>query len=676
MTEEIRRLSEDEVKAAVESELADALSVQTQLRSEQQQGLERYLAKPWNHVEGRSKAQLDDVRDTVEWILPSLVRMFLGGHKTVSYGALRPEDEEWASDATEVVNQLVRTELDGFTVIYDMVKTALIEKVGTASVRAERVVDRKVKVYEGLTDPEFDALLSEEGVELMAWAQSPDMLPVPQPDGSVIPEPLYDARVMHVKPYNRIVMEAIPTEEFFIGRRERALNDDTRFCGVQRRMTISDLIDLGVPREKALALPNYERLDQDATAQVRREQEQLSPTMSPGRPDPVSREVVVNDITMTLDADGDGHAELRRILCVGTTGTTLLHNDYVNSVDYASVTPYRLPFKWAGLSVADLLTELEQIRTVILRQILDNFYATNHSRVAVLEGEVEIEALISARPGGVVPCRSDPSKAVFPLLTPPIGPQGTELLQMLDQVREDRAGASRLNQGLDASALNESTATGMMQMMAAAAARIELIARIMVPGIERLFRLLLRKLVETPNQQRMMKLRGRWTHVDPSTWNADWAVCVEVGLGQGRAQERIVQLENLFQKQTLAAQEGFQMAPYMHNLVEDMVGAMGLPGGVGRYFPDPKVQPPQPPGPTPEQQIEMGKLENAKAQTALKQQQLQETARDHDLEHQRKLTEISAQREMEMERIASQERIAMMQLEAAQAQATSRKEAA
>ena len=75
-----------------------------------------------------------------------------------------------------------------------------------------------------------------------------------------------------------------------------------------------------------------------------------------------------------------------------------------------------MPHKFYGLSVYDIISDLQLIKTTLMRNLLDNMYLTNNGRYQVVEGQANLDDLMTSRPGGIVRVRTP--GAVTPLQTP------------------------------------------------------------------------------------------------------------------------------------------------------------------------------------------------------------------------------------------------------------------
>jgi hypothetical protein len=271
-----------------------------------------------------------------------------------------------------------------------------------------------------------------------------------------------------------------------------------------------------------------------------------------------------------------------------------------------AVTPILMPHCFYGLSIADLVMDLQLIKSTVLRQILDNLYLSNNGR-HVISDQVNLDDMMTSRPGGIVRLKSGATPAqghVMPLETPLVAAAAFPVLEYLDGVREGRTGVTRYTQGLDADTLNK-TATGISQIMAAAQARIELIARVFAEtGVTDLFRKILRLVGRHQHGPRIIRLRNRWVPMDPRSWNSEMDVSVCVGLGTGSRDQMLGHLNAILGIQAQAIQQqGGVNGPLVtlgnvYNTLAKIVENAGLkPADAFFTRPDERPAPPPPPPP-------------------------------------------------------------------------------
>ena len=157
--------------------------------------------------------------------------------------------------------------------------------------------------------------------------------------------------------------------------------------------------------------------------------------------------------------DKDGIAELHRV-CYASN--QILSSEVCDYVPFHSVCPFPIPHKFFGQSLADRATDLQLIKSTITRQMLDNLYLTNNYRVGAVEGQVNLDDLLTSTAGGVVRIKNP--NALVPLAVQSSAGQSFPMLEYLDTVQAKRSGVSEASQGLDPNILQNVTATAVSAM--------------------------------------------------------------------------------------------------------------------------------------------------------------------------------------------------------------------
>src|SRR5262249_6238296 len=306
------------------------------------------------------------------------------------------------------------------------------------------------------------------------------------------------------------------------------------------------------------------------------------------------------------DWDGDGIAERGKVTVAGGGQEILDNEPWDGPLPFISLTPIPMPHRFFGLSIADLVMDLQLIKSTILRQILDNLYLSNNGR-HIISDQVNLDDLLTARPGGIVRLKNGELPAqghILPLDTPLVAAQALPMLEYIDGVRENRTGVTRYMQGLDADTLNK-TASGINQIMTAAQQRVELIARIFAEtGVKDLFRKILELVNRHQSAPRIVRLRNRWVPMDPREWNTQMDVSISVGLGTGNKDQMLVHLRSLLEIQVQAIRmQGGVDGPLVrlenvYNTLAKLVENAGLKSP-DAYFTDPTQRPPAAPPPPP-----------------------------------------------------------------------------
>ena len=641
------KLTDDELITRIRGEITDSLGYMGDTISQQrEQAMEYYYGLPFgNEVEGRSQFVDSTVQDTIEWIKPSLMRVFASGDEMVKFNPHGPEDVKMSEQATDYVNYVFTKDNPGWEILYSWFTDALLSKNGIVKVWWDEYDEEQREEYRGLEEMEMTALITQEGVEVIEHTEYIEY-----------EKPMHDVVIKRSQYNGKIKIENVPPSEFLISREAKSI-PEARFVCHRVKKTLSELRemypdknldheDLGAGEEDELSFSS-ERLERYAFDK--------SATYWEGWGDPVANEeglrtYWLHESFLKTDFDGDGITELRKVCSVGST---ILENDEIDNIPFVSITPVKIPHKFFGLSMADLVMDLQLMKSTLMRNLMDNMYNQNFVRYAVLEGQANLDDLLTQRPGGVVRVKSP--NAVMPLTTPPLEPYSFQMLEYLDGVRESRAGVSKMSQGLNENALtSHTTATAVNAVMTAAQSRVELIARNFAEtGVKDLMIRIYELLYKNQDKERMVMLRNEWVPVRPDVWNDKSDCTVSVALGQGNKDQQMMHLSQMLQFAGEAMKGGLPIVTVqnMYNLGSSLVKAMGFQN-VNDFLTDPSQIPPKPPEPDPKQQemqmeaqIKQKELEIKAAEVQLKAAKIQQEYQKLAVDSQLKKEELSLERE-------------------------------
>jgi hypothetical protein len=270
------------------------------------------------------------------------------------------------------------------------------------------------------------------------------------------------------------------------------------------------------------------------------------------RHDPAMKKVLYVENYIKVDYDQDGIAELRKI-CTAGDGNKILMNEPCAIVPFATFCPDPEAHDFYGMSTADAVMDIQRIKSSIMRNTLDSLAMSIHPRVAIVEGMVNIEDVMNNEVGAII--RQRAAGQVQPMSMPFVGQQAFPVLQYMDEIKEARTGISKASAGLDAGALQSSTASAVQATVSAAQQHIELIARIFAEtGMKQLYKIVLHLITTHQDRPRMVRLSNEFVPIDPRVWNADMDVSINVALGRGTDTERMMMLRQIaeMQKEAMA----------------------------------------------------------------------------------------------------------------------------
>lgn len=606
------------------------------------QALDHYYGRPYgDEVEGRSHVVMRDVADTIEWIKPSLMKIFASTDEVVRFDPVGPEDEQAAEQETEYCNHVLMQKSNGFLVLHDWFHDALLQKNGYVMVRAVKKTRSDRERFEGLSDDEFALLAQSQEAKLDEHSERVQML---ETAAGPIEVKTHDCVIRQVVEYTCLEVVNIPPERVRLDPSwpHMALRE-CPFVEVVEELSISDLRREGYKVDDDIN--DQDRLSHDDEKEWRRDVEGQDEQDDEAKGS--SRRVKVRRVWILHDADDDGIAERHRMVIVGRT---VLEDEEDDIVPVAAITPGRVPHEHNGMSVDDWVHDLQRIRTVLVRGYLDNLYLSMHGRHAIDVTRVNLDDMLVTRPGGVVRVQGNPGDAVTPLLTANNGQSILQGIEYVDTVRENRTGVTRYNQGLDANTLNK-TAQGVSQIMTASQQRIELIARVFAEtGVRELMLLLHAMSIQHGRKAEMVKLRGKWVPIDPRGWRTRQDVTVAVGIGTGNKVEQLQHLMMILQQQQQGMQVGIATPVNVYNTLKRLTQAAGFKQAE-EFWTDPSQQPPAQPGPPPE--------------VAVKQMELQADAQKFQAEQQAEQQRMEMRAEVDKQREEMQARQKLLESQAA-----------
>ena len=636
------KTTDEELLARVQGEITDALGYSDTISKQRESAMDYYYALPFgNEVEGRSQYVDSSVMDTIEWIKPSLIRVFASGDEMVTFEPHGPEDVESAEQATDYVNHIFTKDNNGWEILYSWFTDALLQKNGIVKVWWDDYEDWNREEYNGLDEQEFNLLIMSPDIEVM------EHTPYVDEYGAK-----HDVVIKRTEYTGRVKIENVSPDEFLISREAKDIQD-ARFVCHRVKKTLSEL-RLMYPDED-LDPEEMGGGDDDMAAfsseRLSRYEFDKSAEYFGGWGSPDDEEALqtywLHESFLKTDYDGDGIAELRKICSVGSK---VIANDPIDKIPFVSVTPVKIPHKFFGLSIADLIMDLQLIKSTLMRNLMDNMYNQNFGRYAVLEGQANLDDLLSQRPGGVVRVKSP--NAIMPLATPQLEPSSFQMLGYLDQQRESRSGVNKYSQGLNDNALtSHTTATAVNATMTAAQSRVELIARCFAEtGVRDLMRCIYELILKNQDKERVVKLRNKWVPVRPDMWRDKMDCTVAVGIGNGNRDQQLMHLTTMLQFAGDAMRGGLNIVneKNLYNMGAALVKNMGFQN-VDDFLTNPDMVPPQPDPAEQEKQMEMQvkqqELQIKAADLQLKQQKLQQEAAESAVEAQLKAAELQLEAE-------------------------------
>ncbi len=556
-------------------------SRQSTLEIERAMALDYYNGRPMgNEVDNRSSVVLTPVRDTIEWIMPQLMRMFVATDEICRFDPVGPQDEELAAQETDVCNYLFMRANPGFTILHDLFKDALLLKNGYAKVYWNETTKEEFAQYKAVPEEMIMMIVQEieqagDKAQIIAKEERPQLDPM-----TGQPVMLYDVRIKRERKSGRVAIDCVAPEDVLVSPRCHDKIENSPFVAHRRRMTRSELLEMGFDKGVVWSIPiagaSY-NLQSWARNTV------LDENSSDDTQDRSMDDVEVLEAYVRVDYDRDGKAELRRVM---KAGEIILENEECTEMPWASVQPIRMPHRHIGISLMDLLQDVQGIQTTLARQLLDNVYLNNNATLALDQNQVNLQDAITRGPGRVIRTDGPPSESLEMLQPPSIVGDLMGAMELVEKLKTDRTGVSDMAQGLDPDLLSNVTKGAYLGAQNAAVAKIEMIARVLADGVKDIM-LLLHDLTMRYQQEALtLRLRNKWTQADPSQWRRREDVTINVGLGSNNREELRANLMLVGQTQQAAAQAGIVGPTQVYNLVSRLCKAIGF-ADADDFFLDP-----------------------------------------------------------------------------------------
>ena len=536
-------MDENEFRYTVAQAIEDSQTyIDSYIAPQRENAMAYYLADPFgNEEDGRSQVILTEVRDTILAMVPSLLRIFTSTDQVLEFIPKGAEDVEAAEQATDLINYIFMQENSGFRVLHDAIKDGLLLKTGVLT--WYKLDDEKVEYYSysNLSRDEAMFIMNDSTVEVDMFEEETDM---------VTGETRISMSIRRKVVTPRFVVECIPPEQFLIDNEATTIRDSI-YVGRRKLATISELVAMGYPREVIEENAGTGGFEMNNEVITRNPADQSFFGLSLGN-DETTDKVFYVESYIRVDKDGDGIAELHKVCTVGN-GSYILHDEIVEDIPFSLLCPDPTPHTIFGQSIADQTMDLQLIKSSIMRNTLDSLAQSIHPRTGFVEGQVNVDDLMNNETGALIRMRSP--GALVPFTTPFVGQQALGVMSYLDEVKTQRTGISRASQGLDADVLQSTTRAAVQAQLSSSQDRIEMIARLFADGLKQCFQGLLKLVVRHQDKAKVIRLRGKFVPVDPRGWDASMDMVVNIALGRGSDDQKMMFLNQLAQKQEMVIEK-------------------------------------------------------------------------------------------------------------------------
>jgi hypothetical protein len=582
----MNQMNEDKLLSLLNKELSNALGAgQGELKNDRIKSLEYYKGKPKGDlapspIPGRSDVVSPVVFEKIEWILPSLIRMFTQNSSIAEFTPRNEEAEVLAKHATEYIgNTIFYVQNDGFNILQTSFKDALQCKNGFIKTWWDATSTEEKEEYEDITDIQLQMLLEDEEVEIISIEQDEE-----EPDTDTYSiDPLeprsFKVKLKRKKEAGQVKHEVIPPEDIRVHHRATDC-DDAVFIAQRFERTVLELRNDGydIPDD---VTGNSDRIDEEHW--VRHDYDNVYDDVN--NDDPSLKTVVGYECYFRIDYDGDGIPELRKITVVNNT---IIQNVEAPNQPFVTLTPIINPHQLYGISIADLTINDQKTKTGIQRAIIDNLNMQINGRTWALTDQVNMDDLLNSRPGGVVRIKSPGAVGTLDTGRADLS-SGLAVLDAIEQQVERKTGFTQMSMGGDSPLISQ-TATGANILTNRADARIELIGRNFANALKKVIWKSFELVTKYQDYPETIRVQDKWVTVNPREWTNQLNLAVNVGLGTNNKQETIDKLMALQNGMMAAKEAGIIKPDNVYNAGVKLAETLGFTNP-DKYFTNPQNEP-------------------------------------------------------------------------------------
>ena len=561
--------------------------------------------------DGHSQFTTREVMEAVEWALPPIVKVFLAGDRIVEFEPTSESDVELAAQETDIVNHKILRANGGDAAeeIIKWIKDTLQMMTTYFKVYVDDKEEYERQELTGIDVMTLAGLTENPDVEILEQRSYQDVIPIPeefqQPGGPMqMPVELFDLDIRRTKRMPTLRIESIPGEEVLVdGQLTKTNLDHANIVIHRQRRSHSDLLKEGYDEDELKETgAATDALEWNTERVNRRDEEDEHLGMDGGliSEEQADKMYEVYECYANVDYDEDGKHEMRHVVMIGKT---IFENEEVNYQPFVAMSALLNPHRHIGLSLAQLVLDLQTLNTVLHRQMLDNIWRLNTGKHIIAEevltedgstldaitDQTTHEVIIDTRRSTF-----SPREMVFPMEHPSILKDVLPVIQNVEQQTPMRTGVAPEND-VDPEVIQQSKTGAFMGAKRAAYQRIELIIRTMAEtGFKQLARKVHRLIRMHPSLAETVRLRGTWIQPNPAEWVERTDMIVNVGLGFNGDEEDVQALTGVMAIQEKLMPMGLADPRNIFNAAEKLVRKMGL-GSPTQFFLDPHRADWQPP---------------------------------------------------------------------------------
>ena len=596
-----KKLTDNDLVTMIDQHVFQSNTYANKINNERALAFKYFNSEPYgNEKKGRASYVSSEVLETISWALPMIMDVFEKNDDIVKFDPISPETLQDAELATDYCEYVLKKQNKGFLILRDFIFDALLQKNAFVKIYYDNTVEYLREEYEDLSDFEVDSLLNDPNVTPIDRETTLNQVPSIDPltgQPTLVPQNSHKISIKRAKNngQGRIKIENVPPEEVIVSRMARSLDlDECPFIAHKVQKSISWLRSQGYKIADDISDSESQNSQYSPERLVRQEMDGSWWTGTDETPlDPSQRMLWIVEAYMQVDYDGDGIAEWRKITKIGKT---ILDNEPFYYNPFVSICPIPIPHKFYGLSLADLVMDLQLLKSMVMRAQLDSFnFNINPAKAVNINAVVDVNDLLDTNPGNWIRLRGEANNNIFSLPNSGVGDAALNLINYIDNVSESRSGVSKYTQGIDTNAFNK-TATGTQAIMNASQQKMELVTRLFAEtGLAEIYKKILKVANLFVKTEQLIPIGQQFVSVDPRKWMNLETLTTNVGTGALDKQADIAQAQQILQIQTQLLQAGrpdlvaMVDANKIYNAGQSMLKAMGKKN-IYDFFNDPQSQ--------------------------------------------------------------------------------------
>lgn len=584
-------INEGELLTSLENSINAADSyAESEIGHQRDKGHRYYYGQPLgNERTGRSQHVSMDVFDAVESVKAMLMETFSADRDICRFDPQTAEDFVPAKMATALTNFIFYRENKGSKILHDVIHDALVAKTGIVKRYYKNYYEYDEETFEGLDEAGFSMLASDEAVTITEYAEEAQAVQAQDPQtGQVIEatQVMYSGELVRKIDKSKICIEVIPPEDFLITPRATD-EEDADFCSHRTSRTRGELLSEGYDPELVQRLDEDKDLHEDGS--LGRDSVDNYRHDDSYESDNDREYVTIYESYMKKYRDDLQKCVVLKVL---HSRRVLLDLEIVSEKPFRYFTPFPLPHRFHGMSLADVLFDIQKTQSSLKRGVVDHTFMTNTSRfIANLSLVKNPRDLLDNKVGAIIDVNSpNPENVVRPMPMPNLSGTVFQAIENLETEKEARSGMSRMARGMDSTVVSKQNSSDLItQFMNASNRRIMVMARNLAENfLKPLMHDIYRLAIENEKAEKMIQLDGQFVPVNPQFLGDRTEMSVAVALTpeeQAQEAQLLLSLDGQFTMNpndpTLG---GMYTAPQRHAMLSRAFELLNIKNGASFLF--------------------------------------------------------------------------------------------